>query len=848
MKTHLQLRYFVLSLLVIAMTSLDAQQLVKFSFEEPTGTVSALDSMSGEMFPVSNHFDRPERITGVNGSALRLDSYSTWVSLNPFPLQNIDTKLTVQAWYATEAFNYENSSIVSQQTSDAGFSLSIGRYGQVVFEFFADDTTYNFVSENSIQKYSWNHIVGMVDLDESFARVYVNGELWINQSLAQHNALNLSQTQALFIGRHSIYQAANGFPIMALNGAIDEVSVFNTIMSEITIISNYEKYKDSIPDLTIDPGIRHAGDHLRPKYHPMPNTSWTNESYGLTYFDNKYHMFFQKNPNAPHLFFMHWGHVSSPDLVDWTEEKVALDPSPGFDSFGVWSGTTVMNHSNEPVIFYTGVDGVKAGIGGALRLDDDLISWVEFPENPLIPNPPPEYQHMDFRDPFLWKADSTYYMIVGSGLQNNGGGILFTYRSNDLIYWENIPPLYSSSNVSLTGKFWEMPVFYPINDSIYLLALTPIPTPTKPAETIYWLGTWENEIFTPYQAKPKKLELIQKNLLSPAVGTDEENRITYIGIIPEDRPVESQVEAGWRNTFSIPRVIRLLNDTTIGQVPHPNLCRLRGEHTQITDREILPGTTFNLNEFESTQCELEFWMKASDSSVFQIQLLKNAVENEVTVLQFDMINDMISLDRRFSSLSNATADVLTDDYTFNPNDTVYVRIFIDRSTIEVFIDNLTVFSCRAYPSLESSNKIDAIAETGPLKIIEMNAWQLKSFGDTMSNDVCEPAFLPETFFEDTVKPGHSSVPEQGEPTGLLIYPNPAQDYIDVVANHNSGGEASIQIFNMLGECIRQFQLSANSSELIHRIVTKNFGEGMYFLRFSQEGLSTITRFLVLDNK
>lgn len=183
-----------------------------------------------------------------------------------------------------------------------------------------------------------------------------------------------------------------------------------------------------------------------------------------------------------------------------------------------------------------------------------------------------------------------------------------------------------------------------------------------------------------------------------------------------------------------------------------------------------------------------------------------------------------------------------------PNDTVYVRIFIDRSTIEVFIDNLTVFSCRAYPSLESSNKIDAIAETGPLKIIEMNAWQLKSFGDTMSNDVCEPAFLPETFFEDTVKPGHSSVPEQGEPTGLLIYPNPAQDYIDVVANHNSGGEASIQIFNMLGECIRQFQLSANSSELIHRIVTKNFGEGMYFLRFSQEGLSTITRFLVLDNK
>jgi beta-fructofuranosidase len=817
-------KFLIFVYLLFNFSLLSGQVIAKFSFEEETGTEFVLDSVSQQLFPVANHFNRPERINGVLGNALRLDGFSTWSYKYPWYFDSIESTLTLEAWYATEAFNYGNSSIISQESINSGFSLSVKRFGNVSLTFFADGAKYELITDQSIDKYAWNHIVAVVDLNGQFAAIYVNGALWESQTLTFHNEITLADNQSLFIGRHSIYEGAGSFPVMTLNGVLDELVIYNTALSINEIIERYQLFQGAVPDLTIDPGFRHQGDSLRPQYHAMPNTGWTNESYGLTWYNGKYHMFFQKNPNAPQLFFMHWGHLTSTDLVDWREERIALAPSPGFDGFGVWSGTTILNHNEEPVVFYTGVDGVKAGIGGASKQDDSLLVWEKFVENPLIPSPPIGYNHMDFRDPYVWRNDTIYYMIVGSGLQNNGGGILFSYKSYDLIDWEPINPIYGENNTSISGIFWEMPFFVPISDDEYLLSVTPVPTPEKPAETLYWIGIWDDEAFVPYNPEPKKWELINGNLLSPSITRDENNRLTCIGIIPEDRSTTSQIEAGWRHTFSVPRVIRLLKDKeTIGHIPHPNLCRLRENGITIENRQILPDTQFNIPEAEGSQVELMFKLRASENSRFEIHVFKNSNESENTKIGFDLANNKISLDRRFSTFSDATKDYREANYVFDYNDTITVNIFLDRSILEVFIDQIVAFSARVYPSLNESKLIDLDVKSGQVNILSLDVWQLKSFGDVMEDLVCEPHNLP-----DSLRPENET--ETGFLNNLMnpilrTYPNPTSHEVFITGKGFSRGR--FFFYDMMGRKVNIQPTILNDDKVLFDV--SSIKKGTYFL-------------------
>jgi sucrose-6-phosphate hydrolase SacC (GH32 family) len=818
---------YILIFTTVFIKPLTGQAVFKVGFDEPDGTATCYEAIGERDIPVSNQLSFPERINGVSGNALRLDGYSTWASLQGYTLPGISREMTVEAWFAPEAFNSEKSALVSQRGTNSGFSLEIGSYGKISWVVHADNTLYQIESTETIEPYQWYHLVGTINLDEASVKLYINGKETASRNTGTHASITLP-TSTLYLGRHSNDTKVRGFLVTAANGALDEVTIYNNSLDQSTITEHYNTYKHTIPDLTIDPEKRFAGDHLRPQYHVMPNTSWTNEAYGMIYYNSLYHLFSQKNPNAPQLHFMHWGHYSSPDLVQWREEKIPLAPAPGFDDFGVWSGTTIKDPSGIPAIFYTGVNGVKAGIGLAFPEDDSLISWRRYEGNPIISSPPAGYDHMDFRDPYLWKTGDTYYMIVGSGL-NNGGGILWTYKSTDLMNWENIPHLYYDNNVDRSAKFWEMPFFYPLNEKDYMLCVTPIPWEGKRAETIYWIGSWEDETFTPYFTEPKKFEWIQENFLSPAIGTDAENRPTYIGIIPEDRDPADQIAAGWRQTFSIPRVLRLLENDDVGHIPHPNLCRLRGEHEQITNRTIEPGTNFNLPEISGNQMELQFKIRFDSASAFQIQVYKHADAKEFTSIRFSTNFDYLILDRKFSSLSNTLKDERSSRYYFDPNDTLDVRIFLDHSTLEVFVDQLVVLSCRVYPSRAESDKIDLVTIKGKTEIISLDAWQLKGKSEELGAEVCIPVNLPDSIPQNPFETWIEKKSPKNGLDALRIYPIPSRDKIFISFSGDLSEIVTIELRDVSGKSIFQKKKQYSGNHFTEPLLLENLPDGIYLL-------------------
>src|SRR5246127_3091475 len=111
-----------------------------------------------------------------------------------------------------------------------------------------------------------------------------------------------------------------------------------------------------------------ASDPLRPQYHLLPAANWMNDPNGPIFFRGHYHMFYQYNPNGAFWGTMHWAHATSPDMIHWQHEPIALAPTPGgYDRDGVFSGSAVLD-GNTPNLIYTGV--LPAASPSEITLDD----------------------------------------------------------------------------------------------------------------------------------------------------------------------------------------------------------------------------------------------------------------------------------------------------------------------------------------------------------------------------------------------------------------------------------------------------------------------------------------------
>ena len=83
-------------------------------------------------------------------------------------------------------------------------------------------------------------------------------------------------------------------------------------------------------------------DRWYPKFHIASNGGWINDPNGLCRYNGRWHVFYQLHPHGTQWGPMHWGHVSSDNMVDWHREPIAFAPSLEQERHGVFSGSAVI--------------------------------------------------------------------------------------------------------------------------------------------------------------------------------------------------------------------------------------------------------------------------------------------------------------------------------------------------------------------------------------------------------------------------------------------------------------------------------------------------------------------------
>ena len=101
--------------------------LISLKYDEPTGSLVAVNSAGGQDFTISNAFDFAERAPGVLNTALRTDGYSTWAQ-GDLSLDNIQ-ELTIQTWVALENYPADAEVPHDQLTPSSFLQQSSGTNG-----------------------------------------------------------------------------------------------------------------------------------------------------------------------------------------------------------------------------------------------------------------------------------------------------------------------------------------------------------------------------------------------------------------------------------------------------------------------------------------------------------------------------------------------------------------------------------------------------------------------------------------------------------------------------------------------------------------------------------------------
>ena len=451
-------------------------------------------------------------------------------------------------------------------------------------------------------------------------------------------------------------------------------------------------------------------DPHRAQFHFQPPKYWMNDPNGLIQWKDEYHLFYQHNPESLAWTNMHWGHAVSKDLDQWEPLPVALAPTPGgCDELGIWSGCAVDN-DGEPTLMYTGVVPEVQCIATG---DADLRSFKKHPGNPVIARPPEGLEVTGFRDPCVWREEDGWRCVIGSGIQGQGGAVLL-YRSPDLRKWEYLHPLLIG-NKDENGAMWECPDFFPLGEK-HVLLVSALDT------VLYFVGT-----YTGGRLAVEHTGRLDHGPAFYAAQTFEDAegcRIAF-GWLRESRNDAAQEAAGWSGVQSLPRVLALSPDGAVLAGPAPEIETLRQNGAHKQGVLLQPGNDVTFEGVSGRQIEIGARIEVTERGRTGFSVCAAPDRAEQTHIYYDCFANELCIDTRGSSLSK---DVTTGQYRApletKPRETVELRIFVDGSVVEAFVDNRAWITARIYPTREDSVEVRAFAEEAEGRMKTLDAWTL----------------------------------------------------------------------------------------------------------------------------
>jgi len=426
----------------------------------------------------------------------------------------------------------------------------------------------------------------------------------------------------------------------------------------------------------------------RPLFHFATPGGWCNDPNGFSQFNNTVHLFYQYHPYSTQWGPMHWGHVTSDDMLSWKLQPVALAPDSAADNKGCFSGTA-LEHEGKHILAYTGVsNNGKADIQNQCIAIGDGTTYTKLETNPVITasNIPFDFKITDFRDPKIWKKDGMFYMVCVLKQMNDCGAMVMLESSDARNWkWKGILD-YSKDGLS---KMWECPDIFTVDGKDLLIFS---PQEVKESQS-FGFHNGNNSVYVSGKLDYENCKFLREtrpendytaalvdygiDFYAPETTKLKDGRTIMIGWMQAWESYITPADYLWSGMMTIPRELTFKNNR-LYQLP---VRELENWKTRKDSPFITNGSEKTVYSSARRHFEIDFSLKNSSG---KIQFILGTSE-EYVLLEINMDSKTIFFDRSKSltpgAIPSRMESIRTDKKDFD------VKILCDTCSLEVFIDN-----------------------------------------------------------------------------------------------------------------------------------------------------------------
>ncbi|MEL7185913.1 MAG: glycoside hydrolase family 32 protein [Pseudomonadota bacterium] len=481
-------------------------------------------------------------------------------------------------------------------------------------------------------------------------------------------------------------------------------------------------------------------DPHRPTYHFVnpEGRGMPFDPNGAIFWNGKYHLcyIYQRDHRVAERIdgnrnFDCWGHASSIDLLHWRFHKAALEP--GIPDQSMFSGNCFINNEGTPTIIY---HGVGAGNCIATSNEPELDNWTKLDSNPIVPIPDKNSaagKLYSSWDPHGWTENGVHHAIFG-------GPTPTLFKANNLDDWEYVGPFMSgeAEGVDADHEDVSCPKFFKLGDRHVLLCIS-----HERGARVY-VGDWSDNQFHPEYHQ--RLNFPGGTCFAPETLLDENGRrIMWAWVLDRNERLHitdftEPPPHGWSGVMTLPRELDLKDDGTLLIKPVEELERLRlrpREHRDVA----VSDNPIRIDGIEGNTVELQLSVDTRGAESFGLKICASPDGEERTLIEYSPSTSELAVDFERSTLDESVEHSYYAMYlrrsgenpvttrqvaplALSEGELLELRIFIDRSIVEVYANDRQCMTQRIYPTRDDSTGIELFSKGGTMTVKRLRAWDM----------------------------------------------------------------------------------------------------------------------------
>ena len=483
---------------------------------------------------------------------------------------------------------------------------------------------------------------------------------------------------------------------------------------------------------------RLLNDPYRPRYHfAVPGDDGRpGDPNGCFYAEGRHHLMYLYRRGGGAF---HWGHVSSYDLLHWRHHEDSLSKGP--NDGGCFSGGAFVDVDGTAYLSYwifnegESAEDINAGIGLAKshppyekweRINKAVIPSTRWGILDIV-NPDGSLKHVACADPSnIWKRNGKYYILLGNLCVLNAYGRKADspaemrgdwnelFSSDDLLDWTYEGRFYQrrANNIwtdetedNMCTSYLPLPESRDggiLSDTMLMLFIAH----NKGCQ--YYIGRQPGTRFIP--ESHGRMSWRDNAFFAPEAYIDGQGRQIMFAWLLDN--LENDFESyGWSGVQGLPRSLWLRGDGSLGIAPVKELENLR------VHEQVYTGLENELPVKTPDCCEL--YGVFNGNNILRVGFIIESGNESAAIFYRPSENALVMDLTRSGNTERAIYE--SAPLALHEGESIQLRLFVDRSVLEVFANERQAISRRAYFSNPNDIRIRFISE-GDVEVYSLLSW------------------------------------------------------------------------------------------------------------------------------